>query len=163
MKSNLSNVSEMADETRERALQYAMSIETANRNTTGRADGLWLNAGNLAMDARDAGLMTLNSALMETCPKYRAEFEKVGCVDLEEDAPGGTLRDHDCPDCEDVQDMAGALRATLIQLWGNGCMEITKKPEKLRRVKNLHGLLLGQIHMAASMADEHMRAFQGEE
>ena len=163
MTSDLSNVTQMASETRERALQYAMSIETAEKNTTGRADELWLNAGNLAMDARDAGLMTLNSALIETCPKYRAEHERSGHVDLDEDTPGGTLHDHDCPNCTGIQDMARLLRTTLAQLWKSGSLEITDNPEKFRKVKNLHGLLLGQIHIAAAMADEHMRAFQGEE
>ena len=160
MRSDLTNIPEMASETRERALQYAMSIDTAEKNTTGRADDLWLNASSLATDSQAAGLMTLNSALIETCPKYRAEHEKVGYTDLEEDTPGSTLHDHDCPNCKDVQNMARVLRTTLAELWKSGSLEITDNPQKLRKVKNLHSILLGQVHMAAAMADEHMRAFQ---
>ena len=143
--------------------KYTMSIETADKNSTARADNLQLTGSALAMDTRDADLMTLNSALIETCPKYRAEHERTGDIDPDEDAPGSTLHNHECPNCADIQDMAGALNTTLVQLSGNRCLEITKKPEKLRKVRNLHNLLLGQVHMAAAMADKHIRGFQPEE
>lgn len=132
----------------------------AERNTTGRADDLWLTASELAMDARDAALMTIDSALRNSCPEYREEHLASGYTDLEEDAPGGTLREHRCDRCSGLQAIALAASRTLGDLWRGGKMEITQHPEKLRRVKIMHSLLLGQVHMAAGLADEHVREWE---
>ena len=162
MKSELNDIPQMANETRERALHYAMSIETAEKGRDDRADDLWLNTYNLAMDARGAALMTINSSLMETCPEYREEHDLAGYIDLYEDEPGVPLQKHRCDQCAGLQEMAKVLRVSLGRLWKGGGLKLTSKPEKLEEARNLHNIMLGQIHLAAGFAGEHVRTFQQE-
>ena len=157
MRSDLNDIPAVANEARRMALHYAMSIEIAEKGRDDRADDMWLTASNLAMDARGAALMTIDSALMATCAGYRMEHDEAGYVDEYEDEPGGTLRDHDCPRCTGLQCLAQNLRSTLGKLWRKGSLEITATPDRFQEVRNLHNILLGQVHLAIGLAAEHAR------
>ena len=158
MRSDPNDVPAMADETRERALHHAMLVEVAIRAQD--QPELWLTAAELALSAQGAALMTLNSALAKTCAKYRTEHEKAGCINPDDDNPGATICNHQCGQCETLQSMARAIDTTM----GNIHRERIRNdrpvsPKQLQEIKNLHNLLLGQVHLAAGLAPEHAESF----
>ena len=159
MRSDLNDVPAMAEETQERALHHAMIIEVALRAK--EQPDMWLTATDLALSAQGAALMTLNSALVQTCAKYRAEHQKAGYIDLDEDDPGLTISNHQCEQCEMLQGMARAINITM----GNIHRERIRNgrpvsPKQLQEIKNLHNMLLGQVHLAAGLAPEHAQNFR---
>ena len=79
------------------ALHHAMAVEMAEENRE-RTD-LWGTAAEMAMDAKYAALMTINSTMIENCRKYREEHGRTGYIDIEENVPGPALREHQCQQC----------------------------------------------------------------
>ena len=114
MKSDLTNIPEMVRETRDRVLRYANAVSIAEHADR---ESQWASAAELAMDAQGAALMTINSALMKTCPVYKREHDATGYIDVDEDEPGKALHEHDCPRCQPLTTLAKSINVVFEKLW----------------------------------------------
>ena len=136
------------------ALHYAMAIEMAEENR--ERTYLWGTAAEMAMDANCAALMTINSTMIETCPKYREEHGKTGYyIDIEENLPGPALREHQCEKCQLLQQVARSMGETFGNLWRTDYRRVAQSRDGKRNIlPEIHSALLGHIHIAAAMSLE---------
>ena len=153
MKSDLGDITALARETTRMALHHAMAVEMAEENRE-RTD-LWGTAAEMAMDAKYAALMTINSTMIENCRKYREEHGRTGYIDIEENVPGPALREHQCQPCQPLQQMARHLNETLWNLWRTDYRRVAQSGDRERNIlPEMHSALLGQVHMAVAMSLE---------
>ena len=109
---------------------------------------LWDHVAELAMDAKGAALMTITSTLMTSCPQFKAEHAASGYIDLNENAPGPPLRNHDCRTCEPLQLLARSLEESLARIWGRPTAEAPDIHAGDQRLRADHMGLLGLLHLS---------------
>ena len=153
MKSDPENIHEMTRETTQRALHHAMAVEMAEQNE-GHPD-LWHTANDMAMGAKNAALMTVNSTMMRTCPEYREEQGRAGCIDIDEEDPRTVMHTHQCDRCSPLQEVAARANEAFGALWGTYIpSEKTPEATTLRRLHRLHSRMLGIVHTSVATALE---------
>ena len=152
MKSDLTNIPEMVRETRDRVLRYANAVSIAEHADR---ESQWASAAELAMDAQGAALMTINSALMKTCPVYKREHDATGYIDVDEDEPGKALHEHDCPRCQPLTTLAKSINVVFEKLWAKVTEEKDMVSGEIAR--ELHSGLIRQVYIATFMSSRHAR------
>ena len=153
MKSDLTNIPEMLRETRDRALEYANAVNYAEHT---EENDHWMTAAQLAWDAQDAALKTINSALMKTCTTYSNEHAAAGYID--EDDPGPTLYKHNCPKCLPLTALAKSITEVFGRLRANHTDEEDMVSGEVGR--EIHSGVIGQVYLAAFMASRQVRLNQ---